>query len=301
MDRNDIILDALDISADPFALCELRGECSLGLGRTPAASLHYVLAGKGRLLFKGSAPHEVGPGSLVLVPACQWHALGSYGQPVAAIPDCLPAELNLTQHLAGDEGPGGLSVLCSTVRIGLRGTHGLIDLLQQPLVMDLTHRCAGGQAMAGILAELEQPRMGSRAMIRALLLQCLIALFRTYLGRRDPALRWVEALTEPRLWAALQVMLSDEGGALSVEQLAEAAGMSRSQFALRFGQAFGQGPMEFLRELRLARAAQMLTDTDQPIKRIADLAGFRSRSAFTRAFSAFHGVSPQQFRQTPRE
>lgn len=298
--KSDRILDRLDLRADPFAVCELRGESVLGLGRAPKASLHYVLAGKGTVRFRDQIAKNLRPGCLVLVPAGQWHALSSTGTQVADLPSCNPVGMNLEFHQTRGDGPGGLSVLCAAVQVGLRGSYGLIDLLREPLVLDTTEHPCAASAIERMLLELQSPALGSAAMVRALLLQCLIDLFRLHLLRDDPSLRWISALTEPRLWAAIQRMLASDSGTLSVEDLANVAGMSRSQFSLRFTEAMGEAPMEFLRGLRLARAGQMLIESTDPVKRIADKSGFQSRSAFTRAFIAYHGLSPQEFRQTMR-
>ena len=84
----------------------------------------------------------------------------------------------------------------------------------------------------------------------------------------------------------------------TVESLADAAAMSRSTFASRFSKAYGNGPMELLRELRMHLAASLLTGSHLPVKRVAELAGFKSRSAFTRTFIGVTGLSPQDFRKT---
>jgi len=54
--------------------------------------------------------------------------------------------------------------------------------------------------------------------------------------------------------------------------------------------------MELLRELRMHRAASLLVRTDLPVKRVAEIIGFRSRSAFTRTFTDAMGMSPRHFR-----
>jgi transcriptional regulator GlxA family with amidase domain len=54
--------------------------------------------------------------------------------------------------------------------------------------------------------------------------------------------------------------------------------------------------MELLRELRVHRAASWLTQSDLPVKRVAELVGFQSRSAFSRTFVSATGHSPRQFR-----
>ena len=138
--------------------------------------------------------------------------------------------------------------------------------------------------------------MGSNAMIRALLLECVIHLLRTRLLANDRALNWMAVLADQKLWTTLQAMLDTPGDHHTVESLAHIAGMSRSSFAGRFSDAYGEGPMELLRELRMHLAASLLIQSDLPVKRIAKLVGFSSRSAFSRALSNTIGLPPNQFR-----
>ena len=104
------------------------------------------------------------------------------------------------------------------------------------------------------------------------------------------------ALADPSLWNALRLMLDALGDPHSVESLADSVGMSRAAFAKRFADACGSGPIELLRDLRMHRAAHLLSTTDLPVKRIADLVGFASRSSFTRTFEAKTDQSPRSFR-----
>jgi len=83
---------------------------------------------------------------------------------------------------------------------------------------------------------------------------------------------------------------------LTVPSLADTAGMSRSVFVEHFVEAIGHSPMEFLRTIRLDRAARLLTSTDLPVKGIARRVGYISRSSFTRAFVGTHGLGPAAFR-----
>lgn len=297
------ILDAMEIAAEPFALCELHGRSRLGLGRRAGATLHYVLAGKGELVIDGSRPLDVGAGTLVLVPALRRHALTGLGERGLPVPECRPAALGLSAHrsgVPGEAGAGLLLALCARVRIGLRGAGGLVDLVREPLAAAAGHDTAMAAPLDRLLHELAAPSLGSRAMIRSLLLQCMIVLLRERLQAGDRNLHWMAALADRRLWAALRLMLDRPGDRHSVESLAEAAGMSRSTFAQRFAATYGSGPMVLLRDLRMNRAAALLAGSDLPVKRIAELSGFRSRSAFTGTFTGLVGVSPQQFRDNAR-
>jgi AraC-like DNA-binding protein len=238
-------------------------------------------------------------GTLVLVPSLHSHTLRSFGDPGHPIPDCHPAELDLVRHLQSGEQAdtgGKLLAICSDVKVGLRGVGGLVDLVREPIVEQVASDSPMSAPVDRLLQELSAPTLGSRAMIRALLLQCIIQLLRTRLQARDPALNWMAALIDERLWSALRLMLDRPSHPHTVESLAEVAGMSRSSFAARFSEAYGSGPMKLLRDLRMHLAASLLTQSELPVKRIAELAGFHSRSAFTRTFESTTGMSPRSFR-----
>jgi AraC-like DNA-binding protein len=297
------IFDEMEVSADPFALCELPGRSSLGLAGLPRATLHYVLAGRGELVCRGRPPIALERGTLVLIPALHAHTLRGFGGHSHPLPDCDPAELGLAAHLGeaddgagGDIGGGKLLAICSRVSIGIRGTQGLVDLVREPIVEAIGENDAIWGPVDRLLRELSLPALGGRALIRTLLLECMIHLLRGRLQARDQALNWMAALTDERLWTALKRMLEAPGDPHTVESLATAAGMSRSTFASRFSAACGRGSMELLRELRMHHAASLLAQSDLPVKRVADLVGFHSRSAFSRTFSSATGLSPQQFR-----
>ncbi len=74
---------------------------------------------------------------------------------------------------------------------------------------------------------------------------------------------------------------------------------ARASYAEHFKKAFDRTPMDFLKGVRLRRAAHLLTATDLPVKAIAARIGFDSRSYFSRAFKDFTGVDPAGFRANP--
>ena len=293
------VLDQMEISADPFALCVLHGQCSLALKGLSSATLHYVLAGRGELVCPGRPPIAVRRGSMVLVPAALSHTLRGFGGDDDPVPDCRPAELDLALHFRGSDDDaldGKLLALCGRISIGVRGTGGLVNLVREPISEDIGEGDALQQPVDRLLQELSIPSLGGRTMVRTLLLECMVHLLRGRLRASDPVLNWMEVLTDGRLWAALKGMLDAPGNPHTVESLAGMAGMSRSTFANRFSVACGRGPMELLRELRMHRAASLLTRSDLPVKRVAELVGFQSRSAFSRGFSEATGLSPRRFR-----
>ena len=84
----------------------------------------------------------------------------------------------------------------------------------------------------------------------------------------------------------------------SVEQLSNDLCMSRMTFYRKIQSATGQKPTEFIRTIRLRRAAELLHEGRLTITEISDATGFSSVSYFSRCFRTMYGVSPTQFGKT---
>jgi AraC-like DNA-binding protein len=84
--------------------------------------------------------------------------------------------------------------------------------------------------------------------------------------------------------------------ALSVDDMASAAGLSRAHFSRQFRQAFGESPHAYLLTRRLERAATLLRMTDRSIADICFSVGLQSVGSFTTSFSRTFGQSPAAYR-----
>jgi AraC-like DNA-binding protein len=83
---------------------------------------------------------------------------------------------------------------------------------------------------------------------------------------------------------------------LGVDDLAEAAGLSRAHFSREFRRAFGESPHQYLLTRRLERAAAMLRSTDHSVAEICFDVGLQSVGSFTTSFTRTYGVSPTAYR-----
>lgn len=89
--------------------------------------------------------------------------------------------------------------------------------------------------------------------------------------------------------------LSDQQ--LSIERLAADMGMSRSTFYRRLKAVVGQSPNEYISEMRLSRAAELLrSETDASIATIAYECGFSSPQYFSNVFRRRYHMTPNQWR-----
>ncbi|MEI7767333.1 MAG: AraC family transcriptional regulator [Phycisphaerae bacterium] len=88
------------------------------------------------------------------------------------------------------------------------------------------------------------------------------------------------------------------GSGFGVGHFAAAAGYSRSRFSLLYQQHRGGTPGDFLRQLRLTQACQLLATTTQAVHEIARLVGYPDPTVFGRVFRRHQGCTPKQWRQT---
>ncbi len=84
--------------------------------------------------------------------------------------------------------------------------------------------------------------------------------------------------------------------ALSVQEMAHAAGLSRAHFSREFRRAFGESPHAYLLTRRLERAAALLRSTDRSITEICFSVGLRSLGSFTTSFTRTYGMPPTIYR-----
>lgn len=87
---------------------------------------------------------------------------------------------------------------------------------------------------------------------------------------------------------------------VSIPQVANQFGMSVRSFNRRFRAALGKAPMDYLQELRLHNARDLLKKTNLSIQELAALSGYQDISYFTRSFHRHFHATPGQYRDTVR-
>ena len=102
----------------------------------------------------------------------------------------------------------------------------------------------------------------------------------------------------PRWLAVARELLDDRcAEAISIAELARAAGVHPVHLARVFRQHVGCSPSDYLRRRRLERAAVLLRETRRPQSDIALHCGFGDQSHFANAFKRFAGATPREYRR----
>lgn len=98
----------------------------------------------------------------------------------------------------------------------------------------------------------------------------------------------------------LEVIHTDYGENLTLEAIADVANVSVSEALRCFHKVLGSTPVQYLKRYRLARAAQMLRETDESVSDIYSSCGFSDGSYFSRSFRKIYGCRPGEYRNRAR-
>ena len=107
----------------------------------------------------------------------------------------------------------------------------------------------------------------------------------------------VAALPKWRLRRVLEHIEAHFAEAMTLADMAAAAGLSRMHFAAQFKAAMRLRPHEYLLRRRVARARELLADDTTSVVEVALSVGFQTQSHFTSVFKRFVGQPPHAWRR----
>jgi len=115
---------------------------------------------------------------------------------------------------------------------------------------------------------------------------------------RSSTARYVTA--DPVVARAMGLALQTLAQNLGMSELARRSGVSRRKLELRFRAAYGRGPSEEIRALRLEHARRLLVETELTVAEVSARVGGGSVQAFTTLFRRASGCPPAEFRKRLR-
>jgi AraC family transcriptional regulator len=111
------------------------------------------------------------------------------------------------------------------------------------------------------------------------------------------SLRGAKKFGQPHLRRALDYMSGHFRDDISLAEVAQHCGISRSYFAQSFKAATGHSPHRWMQIYRIEKAKKLLSSSSASIAEVAMLCGFADQSHMTRVFSRFVGESPGGWRK----
>ena len=95
--------------------------------------------------------------------------------------------------------------------------------------------------------------------------------------------------------AVLEYVRAHLSEPLTVADMADLVSLSPSAFAHLFRDVTGRSPYQFLKEMRLDRARELLVDGNFTVARISKEVGYASVSHFISEFRGRFGVTPRAY------
>lgn len=140
-------------------------------------------------------------------------------------------------------------------------------------------------------AEAKRYTPGARVLVEALFTQVVVRLARSYGAHASPAGRRLLAVQK-----TIRHIEERHAEPVELALLAKTAGMSLSTFKRAFKTVTGTSPIDYLLQVRLARACHLLRDAEATVTEAALAAGFGDGNYFARQFRARMGCTPREWR-----
>lgn len=296
------LLETIQLAAAWPGTIELRGEAAVRFHAAERVTLHLVLVGSVRArACNGCFERTLAEGQYLFVPAGMAHLIGgASSQPVT-----LPA------HEASDRVPAwrfGQGLLASKLLSAeLDIDRSRINAVAR-IIPEVKRAVPDGAPTVFALPDMLSTRglqqttliAGGRALFHRAAEAMLVNAVRERITSGNAVSADPHDVRAPIVAAALRLMYREPDQPWSLAKLAAAAGASRSVFAATFAKQVGITPISFLTRVRMMRAEALLREDSHTLAQIASLCGYRSETAFNRAFNGHSGVSPGAWRRAMR-
>lgn len=189
----------------------------------------------------------------------------------------------------------GADMVCANLSFEGGAGNPIASALPDAVCLPLEDIAGAEPVLALLFEEAFEQRCGRVALVERLFEVVMIQVLRQLMEGGEVQGGLLSGLSHPRLRNALVAMHERPAQEWTLDELANAAGMSRSVFATTFRETVGTTPGQYLQGWRV-RLAQKALRRGRPLKVIATEVGYGSEAALSRAFKAQSGQSPRQWK-----
>lgn len=265
-------------------------------------SYHILTEGRCYGGLVGEEPVELVPGDVILFPQGDSYVMsnrpGIQVRPYANA--SAPARYPETIFV-GDKGPRETSFVCGFLGCDRRPFNPLLAALPRQMhVRGVANAWLGGFTRQ-IAEESRAGRAGAETVVTRLAEVMFIEVLRHYLdGLPAEGAGWLAGLRDEVVGRVLALLHSRPNHPWTLDELARRAALLRTAVAKRFVMFVGQPPMQYLAQLRMQMAANLLIETSAKVAAIGTDVGYDSEAAFSRAFKKSTGYAPGAWREARR-
>ncbi len=263
---------------------------------------HLITEGECYVELGGEAPLRLIAGDVVIFPEGDAHRMTSRpGLPPAqgaALADVL---MRRPRQLAYGGGGAITRLVCGYLACDARLARMLLAGLPPVVRVNVRGSNAGAWLEASVryaLAEARSPRPGGAGVLAKLAEVLFIEVLRLYMHEQGAERTgWLAGVRDRIVGAALHALHQDPARSWTLDELARAAGTSRSVLAERFQHLVGTSPIQYLTQWRMLLASNLLCRSNASLASIAHEVGYQTDTAFSRAFRREFGTPPAAWRR----
>lgn len=266
VDRLQALLTHFSVSARTFQLGPLCGSNSLN-GDGPYGQLHLIKEGAVEVWHGQKLEFSINEPSLLFYPHPRAHRFVT-------------------------DPERGADFVCAHIAFEGGAAPPLANALPPATCYPLSELPDSPPVLGVLFAEAGASNCGRQAVLDRLFEVVLIQLLRHMMEEGSTRVGLLAGLSHPQLRRAIVAMHDSPERSWRVEDLAVAAGMSRSVFSNLFHEKVGEAPASYLQRWRMGLVQKWLKQ-GLPLRLIAEEAGYGSESSLSRAFKSQCGLSPR--------
>lgn len=148
--------------------------------------------------------------------------------------------------------------------------------------------------------ETKSNQPGRNSLVKKLTEIIFIQALRIYMRKSVKTNGFLKLIANPSISKTLEAIHRQVGRKWGLKELAEIAGMSRTNYSVKFKELSGMTPLDYLTYCRLETAKQMLKETTKSIPEVSESVGYPSHEHFQKLFKKKIGQTPSAYRKSKR-
>ncbi len=151
-----------------------------------------------------------------------------------------------------------------------------------------------------ILKEQTSDQLGSDLLNYLMLMELFVLISRALKAEWENSIKNKSPKIKELMQSAIQFVHNNFEREISITDIAKYVFLSPSYFTRAFKENTGLSPMQYLLNIRIKRACELLQETDQKVGEIALSVGFSNQQRFNDMFKKQTNMTPMQYRNSSK-
>lgn len=145
-----------------------------------------------------------------------------------------------------------------------------------------------------MIAEYRQKAPGYMVVLKSYVNVLLTKIFRNFNKQKDENFTYNLKKITPEV---LKYIKDNYNKKITLKELAKHNFYNASYFSTVFKECFGKTPLEYINEIRIEKAVELIKKSDMTIEEICHEVGYHNKNHFYKIFKSATGMTPNDFRK----